>query len=84
MTNGEVLVAQEEIRRLKARYCRFLDTKQWEKWGDLFTPDATVAAAGDDHFVHTWNAGNGAPYDVLKGHATAEQLAMARSGRSRR
>lgn len=46
MTNVEVLMAQEEIRRLKARYCRFLDTKHWEKWGELFTPDATVAAAG--------------------------------------
>jgi hypothetical protein len=44
MTNAEVLMAQEQIRRLKARYCRFLDTKRWHEWGDLFTPDATVAA----------------------------------------
>jgi len=47
MTNAEVLMAQEQIQRLKAQYCRFLDTKQWEQWGDLFTRDATVAAAGD-------------------------------------
>jgi SnoaL-like domain len=47
MTNAEILIAQEQIRRLKAQYCRFLDTKQWEKWGGLFTSDATVAAGGD-------------------------------------
>jgi hypothetical protein len=48
MTNAEVLMAQEQIRRLKARYCRLLDTKQWDKWGDLFTPDASVAAGNDE------------------------------------
>jgi hypothetical protein len=47
MTADDILLAQEQIRRLKAQYCRFLDNKQWSKWGDLFTPDATVAATGD-------------------------------------
>lgn len=47
MTEGDILLAQERIRRLKAQYCRFLDTKQWIKWGELFMPDATVAATGD-------------------------------------
>lgn len=27
------------ISEVKARYCRFLDTKDWESWGDLFTDD---------------------------------------------
>ena len=27
------------ICELKARYCRFLDTKQWDSWTDLFTAD---------------------------------------------
>lgn len=27
------------ILELKARYCRFLDTKQWDKWADCFTED---------------------------------------------
>lgn len=27
------------ICEVKARYCRFLDTKDWESWGDLFTDD---------------------------------------------
>lgn len=27
------------IQELKARYCRYLDTKQWDAWSDLFTED---------------------------------------------
>jgi hypothetical protein len=27
------------IANLKAAYCRLLDTKQWEAWGQLFTED---------------------------------------------
>ena len=27
------------ICELKARYCRLLDTKQWDDWADLFTED---------------------------------------------
>ena len=29
----------EAIRQLKARYCRFLDTKDAESWRSVFTPD---------------------------------------------
>ncbi|MCV7357444.1 nuclear transport factor 2 family protein [Mycolicibacterium fluoranthenivorans] len=32
----------EAIRRLKARYCRFLDTKDYEAWKGLFAPDVVV------------------------------------------
>ena len=32
----------EAIRTLKARYCRFLDTRQWEEFRELFTDDVTV------------------------------------------
>ena len=35
----------EAIKRLKARYFRLMDTKQWEAFGDLFTEDATLAAS---------------------------------------
>ena len=27
------------ISEVKARYCRLLDTKDWQGWGDLFTDD---------------------------------------------
>ena len=29
----------EQIKQLKARYFRFIDTKDWEAFADLFTPD---------------------------------------------
>lgn len=35
-----------EIHRLKARYCRYLDTKQWEALGTLFTADARFEGFG--------------------------------------
>ena len=46
MTNFQDWVA---ICETKARYCRFLDTKQWEAWGGVFTADVemdTVPAGG--------------------------------------
>jgi len=30
------------ICELKARYCRFLDTKQWNSWTELFTEDVVL------------------------------------------
>ena len=32
----------EAIKQLKARYFRFLDTKDWDRWIDVFAPDATL------------------------------------------
>jgi uncharacterized protein (TIGR02246 family) len=37
----------EAIKRLKARYFRLLDTKDWAAFRDLFTPDCTVDVSGD-------------------------------------
>lgn len=36
----ERLLAIEEIARLKARYFRLLDTRQWDEFGTLFAADA--------------------------------------------
>ncbi|MBM3133434.1 MAG: nuclear transport factor 2 family protein, partial [Chloroflexi bacterium] len=36
----------EEIKRLKARYFRLLDTKRWDEWGDLFTEDLVATYEG--------------------------------------
>lgn len=38
----------EEIKRLKARYCRYLDTKRWDDWRGLLTDDfvSDTSAAG--------------------------------------
>ena len=40
------LPAIEAIRQLKARYCRFVDTKQWERLKALFAPDAQFDGFG--------------------------------------
>ncbi len=44
MAQAVVSVADEleELRKLKARYCRFLDTKDVESWRGVFTADLVV------------------------------------------
>jgi SnoaL-like domain len=52
-------VAVEELRELKARYFRLMDTKRWDEWADLFTEDCVawvedqpdVTYTGRDQFV---------------------------------
>jgi hypothetical protein len=43
MTPTEKLLAIEEIRHLKARYFRFLDSHDWAGFRSLFADDATFA-----------------------------------------
>ena len=38
----------EAIKRLKARYFRMLDTKNWQEWGKIFAPDAVLRVSGDN------------------------------------
>ena len=47
MTATEKLMAFEEIRALKARYCRFLDTKDWEGLAALFAENAVLDVRED-------------------------------------
>jgi hypothetical protein len=58
MEQIERLAVIEEIRRLKARYFRLLDMKQWDEFETLFAPDATfdmrdAAGARDDGALRT-------------------------------
>lgn len=39
VTDTAALVEIEAIKQLKARYCRFLDTKDWNAWRPIFTDD---------------------------------------------
>ena len=41
------LEAIEEIKQLKARYFRCLDTKDWDGFADVFTPDARMDMSGE-------------------------------------
>jgi hypothetical protein len=59
MADGDALrrlLDLEEIKQLKARYCLYLDTKEWDAWRDLFTEDIVVEGVeqpegGRDAFV---------------------------------
>jgi len=66
MDDIERLTAIEEIRRLKARYFRCLDTKDWDGFRDVFASDAEMdmrAEAGDRGLVH----GSQAIADFVRG-----------------
>lgn len=41
------LAAVEEIRGLKARYFRSMDTKDWDGFAAVFAPDATMDVSGE-------------------------------------
>jgi len=43
----EPLPDRDAICEVKARYCRLLDTKQWDAWGDLFTEDFVLDISED-------------------------------------
>jgi len=39
MDDAAALLEIEAIKQLKARYCRYLDTKDWDAWRSLFSDD---------------------------------------------
>lgn len=47
MTDTERLLAIEAIHQLKARYCRFVDTKDWPGYQSLFADDAHFDISSD-------------------------------------
>ena len=57
------LIAMEEIKTLKARYFRFLDSKDWPAWGDLFTED--VQFEHDTELVDSSASSHNARADLL-------------------
>ncbi|MDN4520641.1 nuclear transport factor 2 family protein [Mycolicibacterium austroafricanum] len=46
MDDAAAMVEIEAIKQLKARYCRFLDTKDWDSWRALFADDLHSDTAG--------------------------------------
>ncbi|MGG6239416.1 nuclear transport factor 2 family protein [Nodosilinea sp. AN01ver1] len=44
--NLHQLTALEDIRQAKARYCRFIDLKQWDNLKNLFTPTVNLTFYG--------------------------------------
>lgn len=46
-----MLETMELIRQRKAQYCRYLDTKQFDEWEKLFSPDVQITMYGVDGAV---------------------------------
>ena len=55
----------EAIKRLKARYFRMLDTKNWEEWGQVFAPDAVLRVSADNSITGWSRGGGGDSHDVV-------------------
>lgn len=47
MDAADRLVAIEEIKALKARYFRCMDTKDWDAFANVFTDDASIDVSGE-------------------------------------
>src|SRR4051812_25836145 len=66
------LLDREAIRETKARYFRFIDTKQWDKWRTVFTDDARFESSKDwdnpDDFVRDVSTALQPTRTVHQGH----------------
>ena len=78
------LLEIEAIKQLKARYCRLLDTKQWELWRDLFSDDFVSDTStcggqiitGADDFVAFIRKTLGKPSQVTVHQVHAPEIAL--------
>lgn len=80
MNDIDTLMAIEEIRRLKARYFRYLDGKRWDDCALLFTPDGTMDASNPFHARHPVT---GEPFvegraDLVEGLDTGDMVMKGR------
>ncbi|MEM6108660.1 nuclear transport factor 2 family protein [Mycobacterium sp. 050272] len=85
------LLAIESIKQLKARYCRYLDTKDWAAWRAIFADDFvsdTCAAGGklitgaDDFVAFTRKSiGRAAQATAHQVHAPEIELTSATTAR---
>jgi hypothetical protein len=80
----EVLSDIEAIKVLKARYCRFLDAKDWTAWSELFADDfvsdlAEIGGAtivGADEFVVYTRRTLGRPSQPTVHHVHTPEIAL--------
>ena len=89
MDDATVLVEIEAIKQLKARYCRLLDSKDWDAWRKLFSDDFlsdTSQAGGKiirgaDEFVAFTRKGVRSQATVHQVHAPEIELTSATTAR---
>lgn len=77
----------EAIRQVKARYFRYLDTKQWELWRTVFTDDlrldgTTRPYATPDDFVEGTRSWLGPALTIHHGHTSEVVLTSATTARA--
>ncbi len=65
-----MLLAIEEIKALKARYFRCMDTKDWDGFAALFTIDASLDVSGEMRAGHGATASCGAAATSLRSCGT--------------
>lgn len=89
MDDAAPLLEIEAIKQLKARYCRLLDTKDWQAWRGLFSDDFlsdTSKAGGKvirgaDEFVAFTRKGVRSQATVHQVHAPEIELTSATTAR---
>jgi hypothetical protein len=89
MDDAAALLEIEAIKQLKARYCRLLDTKNWDAWRTLFSDDFlsdTSRAGGKiirgaDEFVAFTRKGVRNQATVHQVHAPEVELTSATTAR---
>lgn len=94
MNDDTALMEIESIKKLKARYCRYLDMKDWDKWRDVVTDDFvgdTTEAGGsvivgvDEFMAYTRNTiGKPSQATVHQVHAPEIELTSATLREDRR
>jgi hypothetical protein len=89
MDDAAALMEIEAIKQLKARYCRYLDTKDWTAWRGIFTDDFlsdTSQAGGKvirgaDEFVAFTSKNLGNQATAHQVHAPEIELTSATTAR---
>ena len=89
MDDAAALLEIEAIKQLKARYCRYLDTKDWQAWRGIFADDFrsdTSKAGGKvidgaDEFVAFTRKSLGNRATVHQVHAPEIELTSATTAR---
>jgi SnoaL-like domain len=82
--DATALLEIESIKKLKARYCRYLDTKNWQAWRTIFTDDFfsdTSEAGGKviegaDEFVAFTRKSLGKPSQVTAHQVHAPEIEL--------
>ncbi len=68
MDAAEQLLAIEEIKQLKARYFRSMDTKDWEGFAGVFAPNAVLDVTGESGADEGIVRGNELIAEYVRGH----------------